>query len=139
MILPICALVDKSKYLDILTLDFLNNVGASSNLTSIQTDTASAFVLRIPVLIKYPCLFRLSFESSFYNVTSEYDPALVLLILKFQLRILKMTKIRLRHWNELMHKIRVTQRVHPFCSDVIFVIPLPVPLPNLFSQIRRHR
>ena len=33
MILAICALVDVSKYLDILTLEIFNNVGASSILT----------------------------------------------------------------------------------------------------------
>ena len=33
MILAICALVGVSEYLDILTLEFFNNVGASSILT----------------------------------------------------------------------------------------------------------
>ena len=35
----------------------------------------------------------------FYNVTSEYNPALKLLILKFQLRILKMTSIH--QWRDM--------------------------------------
>ena len=35
MILVICVLVDVSKYLDILTLIFFNNGGASSNLTCV--------------------------------------------------------------------------------------------------------
>ena len=42
MILAICVSVDVSKHLDILTLEFLNNVGASSILTQVLADTASA-------------------------------------------------------------------------------------------------
>ena len=38
----ICALVDVSLYLDILTLECLNNDGASSILTWVQADVASA-------------------------------------------------------------------------------------------------
>ena len=42
MIWAICVSVDVSKYLDILTLGIFNNFGASSILTWVQADTASA-------------------------------------------------------------------------------------------------
>ena len=42
MIKATCASADVSKYLDILTLEFFNNVDASSILTSVKADTASA-------------------------------------------------------------------------------------------------
>ena len=49
MILAICGMVDVSKYLDILTLDFLNNGGASSILTWVLADIASAACPAHPV------------------------------------------------------------------------------------------
>ena len=42
MIWAICALADVSKYLDILILEFCNDVGAASILTRVQADAASA-------------------------------------------------------------------------------------------------
>ena len=40
--LGVCVLVDESKNLDILTLGFFNNLGASSILAWVYADTASA-------------------------------------------------------------------------------------------------
>ena len=99
--LPFCASVDVSKYLDILTLDFLNNVDASSILTWVSADTASAACPEHPgsrdshlgywwSLFSEHCIRT---RIIFYNVTSEYHPAFVLSILVFQLRILNMTEI----------------------------------------------
>ncbi len=43
-----CVVVDVSKYLDILTLEFFNNVGASFLWTWVLADTASAACLAHP-------------------------------------------------------------------------------------------
>ena len=48
MILAICASVDVSKNLDILTLEFFSNVDASSILNRVSADTASAACLEHP-------------------------------------------------------------------------------------------
>ena len=86
-----------------------NNDGASSILTWVQADTASA---ACPAHPGSPAMTSITFaavichadepcsvntaeepESFFYNVTSEYNSAFVFLQFWFQLRILEMTVV----------------------------------------------
>ena len=106
-------MVDESKCLDIPIFGICNNVDASSILTWVFADTASAACPAHPGSLEIISIcdchlwcWWSSFSEHymrtriiFYNVTSEYDPAVVFLISRFQLRILKMTKIH--QWRDM--------------------------------------
>ena len=112
MILAISVVVDESKYLGILASEFLIVMVHLPFLTWVWADTASAACPAHPGSLDMmsvifaavicdaddPCSVNTAYEpeSSFYNVTSEYEPAFALLILGFQLRILEMTEVHYR-------------------------------------------
>ena len=131
MILAICALVDVSTYLDILTLDFFNNVDASLH---VDLSVSGYFFCCLSWTSWKPwynvhdfcgchlrCWWSLFSEYCirtriiFYNVTSEYDPSFVLLILRFQLRILEMTEIH--QWRKMNFSA-----LSPWFIDHLFLI-----------------
>ena len=104
MILDMCASVDVSKNLDILTLEFSITMGASSILTWVLADTASAACPAHPGNLD---IMSMTFAAVicdaddprsvntawiiFHTVTSEYNSAFVFLVLCLQLRIPEMT------------------------------------------------
>ena len=84
MILAIWVLVDVSKYLDILTLEFPITSVHLPFWPGYERILRLLLVLRIPVVLKLcPWLLRLSSVMlMLHNVSSEYDSAFVLLILR---------------------------------------------------------
>ena len=105
MIWAICVLVDVSKYLDILTLEFSNNVWASSIFTWEKADTASA------ACPAHPLTFVSCHAGIFSSFPSLCPPLLSLWYFHY-----------FRHKKKLVHEIVVVQWVDSFPCNVVFMI-----------------
>ena len=85
----------------------------------------------------------------FYNVTSEYDPAFILWLLRFKLRILKMTNIH--QWRKMNFSPLIPCLIDHFllvsdfrqlpCRNFLQFFPILLPLLSLHSEFYclRHR
>ena len=133
MIWATCVVENVSTYQDILTLDFLSNFGASTILTWVLADTASAACpSQSSSLACYDihhfrgrhlgCRRTLLCEHCirswiiYCTVTSEHDPAFVLLILRLQLCIFEMTDVHQSSNMESYFLFGVLPEWPPFCS-----------------------
>ena len=116
--------------------------GASSILTWVWADTTPAACRHFWRRWTLLCGYCIRAWIIFHKVTSEYDPAFVLLILRLQLQILKMTEIH--QWRKMNFSALVPCFVNHFflvsdlrqlpCRNVLQFFPILSPLLPLYRE-----